>query len=62
MAEGYRRLLGMLGGGDLESVAVWKMEGYGVEEIAARLDCAPRSVKRKLRLIRGIWEEGSARE
>ena len=41
--------------GDLESVAVWRMEGYTVEEIAARLGFAPRSVKRKLQLIRGIW-------
>jgi DNA-directed RNA polymerase specialized sigma24 family protein len=33
------------------------MEGYSVEEIAAKLGCAPRSVKRRLRLIRSIWKE-----
>ena len=56
MAERYRRLLEGLGDRDLESVAVWRMEGYTVEEIAARLGCVARTVKRKLGLIRGIWE------
>jgi DNA-directed RNA polymerase specialized sigma24 family protein len=55
-AEEYRRLLAGLKDPELESVVVWRMEGYTVEEIAARLGCVPRSVKRKLRLIRGIWE------
>jgi hypothetical protein len=32
------------------------MEGYTVEEIAEKLNIAPRSVKRKLSLIRAIWE------
>ena len=57
VAEEYQRLLGCLADRELEAVALWRMEGYTVEEIAARLDCAPRSVKRKLRLIRGIWEK-----
>jgi DNA-directed RNA polymerase specialized sigma24 family protein len=56
VAEEYRRLLAGLKGPELESVAVWRMEGYTVEEIAQRLGCVPRSVKRKLRLIRAIWE------
>ena len=37
-------------------IAVWKMEGHTVEEIAARLNCVGRSVKRKLQLIRTLWE------
>lgn len=57
MAEQYRLLLGVLGDRELESVAVWRMEGHSVEEIAQRLNCAPRSVKRKLQLIRSLWEE-----
>ena len=57
LAEECRRLLHRLGDAGLESVAVLRMEGYTVEEIAARLDCAPRSVKRKLHLIRGVWEK-----
>jgi DNA-directed RNA polymerase specialized sigma24 family protein len=50
-------LLKQLGDADLEAVALWKMEGYTHEEIAARLNCAPKSVQRKLRLIRSIWEK-----
>src|SRR5262245_60276365 len=56
VAEECRRLLGSLGDPTLRAVALWKMEGYTSEEIAARLDCAPRTVERKLRLIRDTWE------
>jgi RNA polymerase sigma factor (sigma-70 family) len=56
VAEEYRVLLARLGDRDLEAVALWRMEGYTVEEIAERLGCVPRSVKRKLRVIRGLWE------
>jgi DNA-directed RNA polymerase specialized sigma24 family protein len=56
-AEECRHLLGRLGDPELESVALWKMEGYTVEEIAARLGCVSRTIKRKLRLIRGVWEQ-----
>jgi len=55
VAEECRRLLALLGDRELESVAVWKMEGFTVEEIADRLGYAPRSVKRKLQLIRDRW-------
>ena len=61
-AERYRRLLAMLGDEELRRVAVGRLEGYTVEEVAAQLGCAPRSVKRKLRLIRDIWEKGSGHE
>jgi DNA-directed RNA polymerase specialized sigma24 family protein len=57
VAEEFQRLLRLLGDPELESVALWRMEGYTVEEIATRLGYAPRSVKRKLQLIRGIWEK-----
>jgi DNA-directed RNA polymerase specialized sigma24 family protein len=60
--EQYRRLLAMLGEDELRRVAVWRLEGYTVEEVAAKLGCAPRSVKRKLHLIRGIWEKGAGDE
>jgi DNA-directed RNA polymerase specialized sigma24 family protein len=62
VADECRRLLRSLGDSELESVALWRMEGYSVEEIAGQLGCVPRSVKRKLRLIRTIWEEESPRE
>ena len=55
MAGECARLLGVLGDADLRRVALLRMDGYSVEEVAARVACAPRSVKRKLRLIRTLW-------
>jgi DNA-directed RNA polymerase specialized sigma24 family protein len=55
-AEEYQRLLDALGDADLRRVAVRKMEGYTVEEIAAELGRVPRTVKRWLRMIRQTWE------
>jgi DNA-directed RNA polymerase specialized sigma24 family protein len=60
VAEACRELLGRLGDEELVAVARWRMEGYTVEEVAARLGYAPRSVKRKLHLIRRAWEKGGA--
>jgi len=57
VAEEFQRLLDRLDDAGLRAVAVWKMEGYTNEEIAAKLDCAPRTVERKLQLIRHIWEQ-----
>jgi DNA-directed RNA polymerase specialized sigma24 family protein len=60
VTEEYERLLRLLGDDQLRQVAVWRMEGHSVEEISAKVGCAPRSVKRKLQLIRTLWEdEGS---
>ncbi len=56
MAEEVQRLLGVLGKDDLRALALWKMEGYSNDEIAARLGCVERTVERKLWLIRRIWE------
>ena len=56
VAETWRRLFGRLRDPELEKVALLKMEGYGLGEIAARLGCVPRTVQRRLRLIRHIWE------
>jgi hypothetical protein len=47
----------LLGDDDLRAVALQKMEGYTVDEIAVSLGCAPRTVARKLGLIRGLWEK-----
>ncbi len=59
VAEECRRLLDLLGDEGLRAVALWRLEGYTVEEIAARLDCVPRTVERKLRAIRKLWGEES---
>jgi DNA-directed RNA polymerase specialized sigma24 family protein len=52
VAEEFERLLDRLGDADLRTIAVCKMEGYTIEEIAAKLGRAPRTVERKLDLIR----------
>jgi RNA polymerase sigma factor (sigma-70 family) len=59
MTEEYQRLLDQLGDEQLRQVAVWRMDGLSVEEIAAQLGCAPRTVKRKLHVIRNLWEHES---
>jgi DNA-directed RNA polymerase specialized sigma24 family protein len=58
-AEEYHRLLGCLGRKDLEQIAVWKMEGYTNPEIADLAGCAGRTIDRKLRVIRQIWQQES---
>jgi DNA-directed RNA polymerase specialized sigma24 family protein len=57
VVEEADRLLGRLPDSGLQQVAIWKMEGYTNAEIAAKLGCAPRTVDRKLRLIRHLWEQ-----
>jgi DNA-directed RNA polymerase specialized sigma24 family protein len=54
-AEQCQRLFERLGDDTLRSVALWKLEGYTTEEIAAKLECVPRTIERKLRMIRTIW-------
>ena len=60
MAEECQRLLDCLDDATLRAVALAKMEGYTNEEIAARLGCAPRTVARKLEVIRKLWGEEAA--
>jgi DNA-directed RNA polymerase specialized sigma24 family protein len=60
VAEEYQRLLSHLGDADLRKVAVWKMEAYSNKEIAAKLGCVPRTVERKLGLIRTLWSQESS--
>jgi len=57
LAEECQRLLAELPEENLRAVAVWKLEGYTNEEIRTELDCSERTVERKLRLIRQIWEK-----
>jgi RNA polymerase sigma factor (sigma-70 family) len=55
-ADECRRLLDLLEEPELRQVALLKVEGYTNEEIAARLDCVPRTVERKVRRIRLLWQ------
>jgi DNA-directed RNA polymerase specialized sigma24 family protein len=60
-AEECRRLLAALGDAELRRIALWKLEGYSNEEIAARMgDGEGRSlptVERKLARIRRRWQK-----
>ena len=56
VAEEFQRLLDLLGNPELATLAIWKMEGYTTNEIAAKAGCVPRTVERRLRLIRRKWE------
>jgi DNA-directed RNA polymerase specialized sigma24 family protein len=60
MAEQCERLLGSLPDGDLRRLAIWKMEGHSNDEIAAEMQCATRTVERKLRLIRRVWNKAAS--
>jgi DNA-directed RNA polymerase specialized sigma24 family protein len=57
VAEECRHLLAALRDPKLEAVALLRMEGHSVEEIAAKLGFAARSIKRKLQMIRRVWEK-----
>jgi len=60
VADEYRRLLDLLDDESLRQVAVWKMEGYGNDEIADKLACSRRTVARKLDAIRILWSKEPA--
>jgi DNA-binding CsgD family transcriptional regulator len=49
-------LLDGLGDERLRQIAIWKMEGYTGEEIAAKLGCSPRTVANKIELIKRAWD------
>ena len=38
-------------------MALWKVEGYTHEEIAAKRDFVPRTIERKVRRIRMLWKD-----
>jgi RNA polymerase sigma factor (sigma-70 family) len=57
VAEEYQRLLDLLGDKQLQVIVQRKIEGYTNEEIAAELECVPRTVERKLSTIRGLWNQ-----
>src|SRR5262249_47961109 len=58
LADEARRRLDALGQESLRQVALLKMEGYTVDQIAVQLGCARRTVINRLRLIRMRWQDG----
>ncbi|QDV18895.1 RNA polymerase sigma factor [Gimesia panareensis] len=60
LAEELERLLDLLdktGDSTLRQVALAKMEGETTTEIAEQLNCARRTIERKLQLITRLWQE-----
>jgi DNA-directed RNA polymerase specialized sigma24 family protein len=61
LSRDFQDLLDRLEDPVLQSVALWKMEGFTNGEIAAKLSTfrptVERTVERKLQRIRGIWAE-----
>lgn len=55
VAEQCEQLLERLADPELAQIAILKMQGFSVDEIGQQLDCASRTVKRKLQRIRTIW-------
>jgi DNA-directed RNA polymerase specialized sigma24 family protein len=58
LAEEFENLLSKLGearDADLQRIALWRMDGESNDEIAVRLNCARRTVERKLRVIATLW-------
>lgn len=55
MDEEWQRLMDLLRDNTLRCIAGWRIEGYSVDEIADKLGILPRTVSRKLNLIRSRW-------
>ncbi|MGI9470570.1 MAG: ECF-type sigma factor [Rubripirellula sp.] len=57
LAEECERLLNQLDDEQLKQIAVMRMDGFLVDEIAQRLELSKRAVERRLQLIRRTWTE-----
>jgi DNA-directed RNA polymerase specialized sigma24 family protein len=55
MDEEWQRLMLLLRDNTLRRIAGWRIEGYSVDEIADKLGILPRTVSRKLMVIRSRW-------
>ncbi len=59
LAEACDELLNQLPDDQLRQIAIMRMDGWLVEEIAQRLDLSKRAVERRLQLIRKTWSEAA---
>ena len=55
LEEEQQRLLNLLRDDTLRSIAMWQLDGYTHEEIACKLTVTPRTIIRKVNLIRERW-------
>jgi DNA-directed RNA polymerase specialized sigma24 family protein len=61
LEEQANRLIGILDRDDLKQIALWRIEGLTVDDIAGRLSLTTRSIERKLKLIRKSWSRELSR-
>ncbi|NND98895.1 MAG: RNA polymerase subunit sigma-70 [Pirellulaceae bacterium] len=59
LAEACEGLLSQLADDQLRQIAVMRMDGFLVDEIAERLELSKRAVERRLQLIRRTWAEAA---
>lgn len=57
LAEACETLLQKLPDDQLRQIAIMRMDGYLVDEIAGRLGISKRAIERRLQLIRKVWAE-----
>ncbi|MDG2220543.1 MAG: ECF-type sigma factor [Rubripirellula sp.] len=62
LSEAYELLLEQLNDEQLQQIAVMRMDGNLVDEIAEHLTISKRAVERRLQLIRKIWDESNPKE
>ena len=55
-------LMNLLEDETVKTIAILRIEGYSVDEIAERVGCAKRSVERRLNLIRKTWSHAAESE
>lgn len=57
LSEACDELLSQLPDEQLRQIAIMRMDGYLVDEIASMLELSKRAVERRLQLIRKVWSE-----
>ncbi len=55
LEEERQQLFALLDDDELRTIAQQRLEGHSAEEIATALDVSPRTIRRKLEIIRGRW-------
>jgi len=58
-ADAFDHLINKLPDSTLKSIALRRLKGHTLEEIGADLGTSTRTIDRKLRLIRAVWEEAA---
>jgi DNA-directed RNA polymerase specialized sigma24 family protein len=61
VADEWERLLARLGDEELRTIATLKVEGYTDREVADRVGCVERTVRRRVALIRKFLQAEAAR-